>query len=1062
MDAGMTAMLVSGLGVGLVEAFKLIVEEGIAKEAIKRGFRPLWDLVDRGYEEAQHQAALSKALLAALDEVAKDQQLDDYEQLIATLKLTGLGPKEHKQLAGVAVEMARYEPSIIPPEIFTALNLDESRRELLAGFLWRFRKHLLDVPGYAEGISYANDLDRQDRLAGLTRKLISIDARARELVSINTQLLKFRNLTDKEDQAARDYLEDIRQTLSELPLPLARKQTGGPLTARIKRIYVPLTLRDQRAEAEAKRRQEKSERLAGGLEGDDALQAATAAEIGQVLARYERFILLGPPGRGKTTLLRRVALAFAEQRTAEDLNWPEAPPLLPVYVRLRNFGAFLATKKDFVTPGPGALAAYLDHYFRTERNIALTADFFDSLLRQGNCLVLLDGLDEVSKGRGEVAQQVDAFIRHYGRKGNRFGLGSRPGGYESVEIYLRKSDLAVCEVNELAPEGIKTLIHKLFELIETDKAQQTQDSLGLAAKILASEVLTSLAANPLFCTALVQVYKDIFQEIVDLLLGFWKAQEDELAAKEELAKEDGTGKIYRDLRTAVDTKKSRLCYLAFQMQKRRQAELTQAEAVAELSAYLQSQERRDREQAEEWAENFLYDSHLRSGILVEQDPGGAPGTAVYAWVHQYFREYLAATAMTNLRDREFKNLVLEHLGDDWWEEVILLAGAHEMLSTPKREDMIDAILKQCEKYRLGEEQDKWYQHILLVGRAVCDMGERLPGPVQERAEKALQAAMVDPRLEPVKRAAAANTLDALGWRPESLSEFIYIETDSRDERLRPFWIGRYPVTNAQYLRFLRAEDYADRELWVAFPCFDAESRVMVGDWGTEGWDWLQKALADPERSPEGTCVYPRYWYGPRFGITRRYAPVVGVTWYEAQAYGRWLLRHWEELEESRRNPEITPYEIRLPTGAEWIEAAGGLMPPNRYPWDQAGKSSWPGLVAGLIPPNRYSWNRARQSNWQGPVAEITSRANVKESDIEQTTPVGMYPQGVSWPYKLWDMAGNVWEWQANYWKVKEGMITLRGGAWSYNYRGARILVRNRYHPYFTWDHFGFRVVALPS
>ncbi len=156
-------------------------------------------------------------------------------------------------------------------------------------------------------------------------------------------------------------------------------------------------------------------------------------------------------------------------RAENDLDRPDAPKLVPVYVRLRSFAAFLEAKRDvYTSAGHGALLAFLDHTFRTERNLDLTHDFFEKLLESGDCLVLLDGLDEVTRMRGEVAQQVYAFIRHYRARNNRFGVGSRPGGYQAVEVYLRVADLAVCQVNSLDLRGIYRLMEILFGLVEKD------------------------------------------------------------------------------------------------------------------------------------------------------------------------------------------------------------------------------------------------------------------------------------------------------------------------------------------------------------------------------------------------------------------------------------------------------------------------------------------------------------------------------------------------------------------------------------------------------------------
>jgi formylglycine-generating enzyme required for sulfatase activity len=80
--------------------------------------------------------------------------------------------------------------------------------------------------------------------------------------------------------------------------------------------------------------------------------------------------------------------------------------------------------------------------------------------------------------------------------------------------------------------------------------------------------------------------------------------------------------------------------------------------------------------------------------------------------------------------------------------------------------------------------------------------------------------------------------------------------------------------------------------------------------------------------------------------------------------------------------------------------------------------------------------------------------NTSEADIEKTTPVTRYPNGVS-PVGCNDMAGNVWEWIDSWYGDNEQIRVLRGGSWRDNW-GFAHASRYYFHPY-RWDlSIGFR------
>lgn len=142
-------------------------------------------------------------------------------------------------------------------------------------------------------------------------------------------------------------------------------------------------------------------------------------------------------------------------------------------------------------------------------------------------------------------------------------------------------------------------------------------------------------------------------------------------------------------------------------------------------------------------------------------------------------------------------------------------------------------------------------------------------------------------------------------------------------------------------------------------------------------------------------------------------PVVGVTWYAAKAYCKWLTKQGGKT-------------FRLPTEIEWEWAAGGGN--REYPWGN----------------EKLDGTRAHYGGKVG-----------------QTTPVGAYPAGVT-PEGLMDMAGNVWEWMENWADKDKKRRALRGGSWLDDVDYLRCAAR-RFIPPVNWGNdVGFRVVVAQS
>jgi formylglycine-generating enzyme required for sulfatase activity len=222
-------------------------------------------------------------------------------------------------------------------------------------------------------------------------------------------------------------------------------------------------------------------------------------------------------------------------------------------------------------------------------------------------------------------------------------------------------------------------------------------------------------------------------------------------------------------------------------------------------------------------------------------------------------------------------------------------------------------------------------------------------------------------------------------------EWFEAELPVHTVTLDGFWVGKYEVTNAQYRQFVDAGGYADAR-W----------------WSEEGWEWLQRSKRQQ----------PAFWKNETWNGDNY--PVVGITWYEADAFARWA-------------------GMRLPTEAEWEKAARGTDE-RLWPWG---------------------------SEWDA------SRTNSEESNLQKTMPVGTYPAGTS-PYGALDMAGNASEWCADwrvddYYKVSPASNpagppsgterVVRGGEFDAHRDWARCAARGWGAPYSYSIRVGFRVVA---
>jgi formylglycine-generating enzyme required for sulfatase activity len=116
----------------------------------------------------------------------------------------------------------------------------------------------------------------------------------------------------------------------------------------------------------------------------------------------------------------------------------------------------------------------------------------------------------------------------------------------------------------------------------------------------------------------------------------------------------------------------------------------------------------------------------------------------------------------------------------------------------------------------------------------------------------------------------------------------------------PFQIAKYPTTNAQFAQFIQAGGYAQQRWWTE-----------------KGWE---------ERVKGGWDV-PNFWDQAKWNQSDY--PVVGISWYEAVAFTRWLSK-------------VTDEAICLPTEEQWQHAVQGEQIQNT-----CGKEDWESTVTKI-------------------------------------------------------------------------------------------------------------------
>ncbi|MEO1147545.1 MAG: NACHT domain-containing protein [Cyanobacteria bacterium J06638_22] len=360
-------------------------------------------------------------------------------------------------------------------------------------------------------------------------------------------------------------------------------------------------------------------------------------ESGISVANQQQFLMvLGGPGIGKSTLLRKVGLEALKRKQGCYEH-----ECLPVFLPLQRF-------KDMETTIEQRIANELKICGFPEPE-AVTA----AMLKKGKLLVLLDGLDEVAKDLEDaVIEQIRDFVDRH--RNNRFMASCRVAAYKGG--FPRFKDVAIAPFED---EQIEQFIRNWFSG-EKDQENETADQCWKLLQRPDYAATRELAQTPLLLTLLCAVYDkqldfpknraSLYGEALDVVLKEWAAE-----------KRIHNDPIYRDL--PIELERELLAELAFDSFVEDQLFFEKREVTRRIRDFFVSNVNAPKHLD---SDKVLEAIEVQQGILTER------ARDTYSFSHLTFQEYLTAQHIVDNQQVEW--LVENHLVNQQWREVFLLVA----------------------------------------------------------------------------------------------------------------------------------------------------------------------------------------------------------------------------------------------------------------------------------------------------------------------------------------------------------------------------------------------------
>lgn len=424
------------------------------------------------------------------------------------------------------------------------------------------------------------------------------------------------------------------------------------------------------------------------------------------ILEFKRFVVLGKVGAGKSSLLRYItyALMIGDFEHIGEI----VKGKIPIYVEITHYSNKLEDHPDL------SLTDYIcEHYFP---DMPKFGQLFKAELQNQNCLVLLDGLDEV-KDEIRIKRVVDKIEKHLTPDDqNHYVVTSRPTAYWDAPLTEGPEGFQQGTICDLDDQGIKQLTtafyRKCYEY-DLETGQKYIDNFLQALQVRPN--VKKLAINPLHLTAMLKMYYEdfdlpshrffVYKYLTETLIGWAKSKP-----------------FFQDKRQDLQLKGQHILELlkpiAFDLID------SSVENIAPEGWIL--------ERLEDFYTKYMGDSPPQArvkssemlGLLCEryailEEYEIVKNRSIYSFLHQIYPEYLAALRLYD-EWREAKNrneqiLHDKYLHRDRWKEVIKLMVAHASTHSPyASSDVLDEILIE------DEFESVLHRNLLFAGECLGD------------------------------------------------------------------------------------------------------------------------------------------------------------------------------------------------------------------------------------------------------------------------------------------------------------------------------------------------------